>query len=116
MVTVLSSSGGDVEQAIARSDERHVRAYAMAEVNGPDDLLRGDINDHKLAAVGAGTADAGVAVNGGVGQATIARRDDFMRCESAFGDRGDEFARSRIDDAQRRFAFLSNQKPRLLGN
>ena len=34
---------GDVEQAISRSDERHVRAHAVAEVNGPYDLLRGNI-------------------------------------------------------------------------
>ena len=62
---------GDVEQAVFGSEDGHVGAYAVAEVEAADDFLGCNVDDDEASAVGAGLADAGVAVNGNVGEAAV---------------------------------------------
>ena len=70
----LVELGGDVEQAGLGPEERAVRADAVAEIDVADDLPRGDVDDDHVGAVGAGLADAGVAVDGDEGEAAVGRR------------------------------------------
>ena len=67
----LVELGGDVEQAIFRTDGGKVGAHAVIEADVAGDLLRGDVDDGDFCAVGAGLADAGVAVDGDEGEAAV---------------------------------------------
>jgi len=78
--------GGDVKEAVLRSEERHVRTYAVPEVEAADNFLRGDIDDHEVAAVSAGLAHAGIAINGDVSETPVGRGDHLMTCSPAFGN------------------------------
>ena len=67
----LVEFGGDVEQAVLRPDHGAVRTYAVIECDVANDLLRSDIDDGDVLAVGARLADAGVAVDGHEGQLAV---------------------------------------------
>jgi hypothetical protein len=87
-----------------------VGADAVAEVEVPTTFVRGDIDDDEVAAVGAGLADAGVAVDGDVGEAAVGRGDDFMAGCAAFRDRGEDSAGDGIDDGEALLAFLRDER------
>src|SRR6266852_1248724 len=79
--------GADVEQAIG-SEKRLVRAKGLAEVNGGSELAPLEIDDVDRCAVGSGPADAGIAVDGNVGEARIGRDSDLVAVD-ADGDFGE---------------------------
>jgi len=106
--------GGDVEQAVFGSEDGHVGTDAVAEVEASDYLLGGDIDDDEAGAVGAGLANAGIAVDGHIGEPAIGRGDNFMTCFAAFGDRGEDGACDWIDDGKALLALLRDQEAGLL--
>ena len=92
-----------------------MRPYAVAEVEVSDDFLRGDVDDDQVLAVGSGLADAGVSVDGHVGEAAVGRRDDLMAGYATLLDGSDDLSRCRIDDAEACVSLLRNKQTALLG-
>ena len=92
--------GGDVEEAVDGVEDSLVRSHAVAEIDDVDDPVGQEINNEDLLAVGAGLADAGVAVDGKEGGAAVGRGGDFMAGDALFRDDGDLFAAGGVDQAE----------------
>ncbi len=86
----------------------------MAEVDVANNLLRSNVDDHQVRAVGSGLANAGVAVDGHIGQPAIGRSNHLMACYAALGNRRDDLSGRGIDDGETCVSLLRNQQPALL--
>ena len=71
----------------------------MTEVDRVDDPSRPKIDHEKRAAVEARAADAGVPINGDIGEVSIRRGGYLMTGDCVFGDHRDLSRGSRIDQA-----------------
>src|SRR3569832_1936911 len=79
--------GGDVEQAIFGPEHRAMRTYSMSKIKIADDLSRSDVHDDHVAAVRAGFADPGVAVDRNIGKFPVRGGDHLVASDSALGNR-----------------------------
>ncbi len=85
-------------------------ADTTAEIHGSDQLASGDVNHRDVLAVTARLANAGVAVDRNEGKLAVGRCDDFMSGNAAFSDLRDLPTGVGINDAERGFAFVSDQQ------
>src|SRR5205807_8362879 len=85
-VTQLS---GYVDEAVFRAKDGAMRAQSFAEIDRAGDLAFREIND---AAIGAGLADAGVAVDGHESALSVSRSDQFVARHALFINGGNLFA------------------------
>ncbi len=114
-VTALFKLGGDVEETVFGAEDGHVRTHAVAEIDAGNHFLRGNIDDHQVAAVGSRHAHAGVSVDGHVGQAAVSRRNHFMACNATLLDGCDHLSGDGIDDGQAPVSLLGHKQAVLLG-
>ena len=105
---------GHVEQPVLRSKQRHMRPYPEAEVHMPHHLLRGNIDDHQVAAIRSLQSHARVPIDGHICQLSIRRRHHLMPRRPALWNRRNHRSRPRIDNRQAILALLRHQQPRLL--
>jgi len=101
--------GRDVEPAVG-PEHRAVRPLGAAEVDRRHPTARRDVDDVHGLPVGAGAADAGVAVDGHVGRAAVGRGDHLVAGDAALLDRRHLAARDGIDDAQSVIALVGHEQ------
>ncbi len=102
--------GRDVEQAVFGTEHRTVRPHSVTEVNIPDYLARGDIDNNQIAAVAARLSDTRVAVDWHERGTAIWRCDHFMARISAFRNCGNLLSGLGIDDAESAIPFVGNKQ------
>ena len=75
-----------------------------------DEFVSGKVNHRHRAAVSAGRAHAGIAVDGNEGAPAVGRGRHFVAGNAAFIHRGDLSALHRVDNTQRVITFIRNQQ------
>ena len=86
-----------------------MRAQGLAEVDGGGELALLEIDDVDGGAIGAGLADAGIAVDGDVGEARVGRDGHFVAVD-ADGNFGEFTARFGIDEENGVFFLVSDDE------
>ena len=87
----------------------------MVELDIADNLLRGDVDDHDVLAVGSRRTNAGVAINRHNGQLAVRRAGDFMAGNAVLVDGRKHRARCGIDNGHTPIALLGNKQASVLG-
>ena len=92
------------------SKNRAMGAQRFPQVERIDQFVRGKVNHGDVAAVGAGRAHAGIAVDGNEGAPAVGRSRHFVAGNAAFIHRGNFLSLHRIDNTQRVITFICNQQ------
>src|SRR5258708_1091762 len=100
--------GGEMEEG-GRGEVGLVRAEGVGEVHGGSELALLEIDDVDRCAVGAGPADAGIAVDRNVGEARVRGDGDFVAVD-ADGDFGEFAARFGIDEEDGVFFLVGDDE------